>query len=198
MGSWVAAIVETGGRADFWDVARRQDVKPVDEGVPAHVLIECELGWDFTASLRLAETLSRALATSAIGFYGQSSADCYEICGYSSGERVRRLAYSRDEGGWLHVEGTPQPWERAFFFDGKFATSSVAEHWPDMLDDELSDQDIRRYESARRAGDASAILDLLHPSSLAPLHRVCAHFGLRAEAPTARWKKRSWWARLFR
>jgi hypothetical protein len=112
------------------------------------------------------------------------------------GECVRRLAYDRDQEGWLELEGAPQPWEPAYFFGG--SASPDQEHCPDMLDDELPDDDLARYEHARRTGDPTSVMDLLHPSSMSPMLRVCTFFGIDPDRPSGRWKKPSFWSRLFR
>lgn len=189
MSTWVGAIIETAGRADFWEIARKHGVEGTHHETPKYVLIECNVGFDFQASIRLAEAMSRDVGATAIGFVVQTTADVHEIHVFNKGTSIRRLTYSRDEeDGWIHVEGTPQPWERAYFFDDT----------ADMLWDELPDEDVARYEAARREGDASAVMDLMHPSSTAPMHRVCAFFNVPADRPHGRWKKRSWFSRLFR
>jgi hypothetical protein len=195
MSTWVGAIIETGGRADFWDLARKHGIEAATHETPTYVLLECDVGFDFQASVRLAEALSKDVGTIAIGFVVQTNADVHELHAFSSGAAVRRLAYSRDNDGWVQVEGTAQPWERAYFFD-----DAVDEHggWPDMLDDETSERDLARYEAARRAGDASSVMDLMHPSSTAPMHRVCESFGVRPDRPSGRLKtKPSLLSRLF-
>ncbi len=55
MSTWVGAIVETAGRADFWDVARKHGVDSITLEIPKYVLVECSVGFDFHASVRLAE-----------------------------------------------------------------------------------------------------------------------------------------------
>jgi hypothetical protein len=195
MGTWVGALVETQGRPDFWDGARTHGVRPLVPAVPQVALINCEIGLDFQASIRLAEALSRDLATMALAFVAQTAADAYELQAFARGVPVRRLAYSRDDGGWLQVEGTPQPWERAFFFDD-VSTAGDDGQWPDMICDDLSEEDLARYEDARRAGDATRVMDLLHPSSMEPLLRVCAFFDVTPDSPAGEWKKRSVWSRL--
>lgn len=195
MSTWVGTIVATNGSSEFWNVAARHGVQQVVEDVPPFVLIECEVGFDFRASIRLAEELSRGLSTMAIGVVVQTNSDVHEMHTYMNGKCARRLGYSRDEGGWIVVEGEPQPWERVYFFD--VGSTADGDPWPDMLSDELSDDDMKRYEEAKRAGDASQMLSLLHPSSTAPMMRVCDSLGIRGEQPAGRWKKRSFWARLF-
>lgn len=195
MSTWVGTIVATTGTSEFWSVAAKHGVRQVVEGVSPFVVIECEFGFDFRASIRLAEALSRDLATMAIGFVVQTNSDVHEMHTFMNGTCVRRLGYSRDEGGWIDVDGEPQSWERAYFFDE--GSTADGDTWPDMLSDELSDDDTKRYEAARRAGDASQVLALLNPSSTAPMLRVCDSLGIEGDQPAGSWKKRSFWSRLF-
>lgn len=178
MGTWVSALVETGGRSDFWELARGEGVSSDLVEVPRFARID---GSDVAATFALAEALSKKLGTSAVAFCAQSSADVYELRGYQAGECVRKLAYSRDDGGWLTLEGTQQPWEAAFFFDD--AAANPEDDWPDLLSDEASDEELARYRAAREARDASEVMDLLGPHSLAPLHRLAAHLGVDGSAP---------------
>lgn len=194
MSTWVGALIETQGRGDFWDLARKQGVEPLSTNVPARVLIDFELP---EAAVRTAQALSGELSSSCLAFAAQTCADVHELHAFERGACIRRLVYSRDEGGWLHVEGEVQPWERAFFFD-EASTSPDSNTWPDMLWDELSDEDVARYEEARRAGDASVVLDLLHPSSTRPLWRLCGSLGVPPDVPLGRWRKPGLWARILR
>ena len=188
MSTWVGVIVETAGRADFWDVARTHGIHQESRELPAHVLVECDAGFDFQASVRLAEAISRDLGVMAIGFVVQTTADVHEVHAFRNGVALRRLAYSRDDdAGWVRSEGTAQPWERVYFFDDAAS----------MLSDDLAPEDVARYDAARRQGDASSVMDLMHPSSTAPMHRVCAAFEVSPDRPSGRWKKRSFLARLF-
>ncbi|HTL32119.1 MAG TPA: hypothetical protein VL326_03280 [Kofleriaceae bacterium] len=199
MSTWVGTIIETAGLADFWDIARKHGVEGATAEIPKYVLVECDVAGDFHASVRLAEAMSRDLGATAIGFVVQTTADVHELHAFSKGAAIRRLAYSRDNDGWVQVEGTPQPWERAYFFDDAASTvPDDAGRWPDMLWDDISDEDVARYEAARRAGDASSVMDLMHPSSTVPMHRVCASFGVQPDRPLGRsTKKRSFLSRLF-
>lgn len=198
MSTRVGTIVETAGRADFWDVARRHGVEGLTAEIPKYVLVECDVGGEFHAPVRLAETMSRDLGATAIGFVVQTTADVHELHAFSNGAAIRRLAHSGSDG-WVQVEGTPQPWERAYFFDDAASTASDdASTWPDMLWDDITDDDVARYEAARRAGDASSVIDLMHPSSTMPMHRVCASFGVQLDRPLGlSTKKRSFLSRLF-
>ncbi len=193
MSSWVAAIVDTGGRSDFWDVARRHHVSSSVETVPARALIECE--GDFEASTRLAEALSAELATSAVGLFMQTGADAYGVRAFDRGKLVRRLDYSRDYGGWLDVSGTPQPWDSAVFFDGP-ADLAPGTPWPDTIHDDLDDADLARYEAARAIGDASNVMDLVHASG-GSIHRVAAALGVDPSQPVARYRRPRWWQRAL-
>lgn len=185
MATWTACIVETRGRLDFWKLASAHGVARLDPGVPipAFALLECD---GFERPMTLARDLSRALGASALGFLAQTVSDAYYVHAFVSGTCVRRLEYSRDDGDWLTVEGTPQPWEAAFFFGPD-----------DEVDEELSPEDAARFEAARRAGDPTPIIELVRLSSTQPLMRVCEHFGIEPDAPVGRWTKPSLWSRLL-
>lgn len=192
MSTWLGCIVETRGRADFWDVARRRGIEPRVATVPARALVSCEI--DFEAPLRLAAELSRDLEAFALGFVVQTNADVHRLHAFDRGELVRKLDYSRDGGGWVADDGAKQPWEARYFFDD--APTTEADEWPDMLHDDLSDDDVARYERARAAGDPRPVMDLFHPSSARAMRRVCQFFGVDADAPVGLWKKPSLWSRL--
>lgn len=179
MGTWLGCIVETRGRADFWDLARAENVQPKVAEVPAMARIDVVNFWDGEAPFALAEALSKKLGGAAVGFLGQSNSDVYEVRAYQAGSCVRRLAYSRDDDGWLTLEGKQQPWEARFFFAGGDGRDS----WPDMLSDEVDDEALARYRAAREAGDASSVMDLLEPSSLECLYRLAVALGVSGEAP---------------
>ncbi|MFN7135588.1 MAG: hypothetical protein ACK4N5_26185 [Myxococcales bacterium] len=198
MSTWLALIVETNGRPDFWEVAAKHHIGPAASGVPARALIECPWVANADLPLVLAEALSRELGSTALGFAAQTTADVYRLHAFTRGARVRKLDYSRDEGGWLAIEGTPQPWEPAFFFDPGGSTTDDGAAWPDMLDDELTDEKIAAYESARAKGDPGPVMRHLSPSSTMPLIRICEWYGLAGDAPHGRvGKPRSIFARLF-
>ena len=196
MGTWTAVIVDTQRRADFWKAVHAEGVEPVRTDVPSLALVEVSCGADFDATFRLAESLSTMLGTAAIGFVAQSASDAYELRAYDRGSLARRLAYSRDDGGWIANEGIVQPWEPDFFFDGH-AAAPQGEGFPDLIDDDLSDADLARYEEARRAREPARVMDLLNPRSLAPFHRLCAFYRIAPDAPAATWTKPSIWSRLF-
>ncbi|CAN5728336.1 hypothetical protein BH11MYX2_BH11MYX2_34820 [soil metagenome] len=193
MGSWVATIVDTAGRADFWDLARAHGITPTSPAVPPRVLVDCDI--DFEASTRLAQTLSAQLQAFAVGLIMQTTSDVHGIRAFDRGTLLRRIDYSRDEGGWLDLVGPAQPWESALFFDGP-ADLSPTTPWPDTLDDDISDEDIARYEAARTLGDASTVMDLVHASG-SGIHRVATALGVTPTLPHAHRRKPSFFKRVF-
>jgi len=193
--TWVAIIAETGGRSDFWTVAARHGIRATTSAVAPHVLIDC--GTAFAKVRSLAQALSLDLDGPCLGFVAQTSADEHCLWAFRRGVALRELEYSRDGGGWQTWRGDVQPWEPAYFFGGG-GSFSDGEDWPEMLFDELSDEDMRRYGQAKLAGDATAIRDLLHLSSTVALARVCSSFGIAADAPAATWKPKGLLARLLR
>jgi hypothetical protein len=61
MTTWVGALIETKGRADFWELAGKYSVQPLSPAVPLHALIVCVARFDVLVAMRLAEALSREL-----------------------------------------------------------------------------------------------------------------------------------------
>lgn len=199
MGTWLGVIANTRGIPEFWGAAAAHNVQRTP-GRPAtprgdHVYIGGEWGGDFEAPARLARSISRELGSDTLAFTAQTGADVHTIASYRLGERVGALAYSRDGGGWLEVTGEPQAWESAYLFAGPVADDDG--DWPDMLHDDISDEDIARYSRALAANDPRAVIDLLHPSAMAPLLRVFGCLGLDPERPDGRWHKPSIWRRMF-
>lgn len=119
----------------------------------------------------------------------------HEMNSFMNGKCVRRLGCNRDEGCWRDVDGEPKSWERTYFFDED--STANGDTSPDMLSEEQSGDDTKRYWEAKRAFDARSALSLLHPSSTAPMLRVSKSFGIESELPTGRWKKRSARSRPF-
>lgn len=193
MSTWIAAIVASGRRPDFWSVASAHGIRPLESSVPEYVLVDCNAGFQFDVSIELAAAVSRELGTNGIGFVAQTAVDVYEIEVFEAGRRVRRLAYSRDEGGWLEVLGVPQRWEPAFFFGDE---GDAVGELSDMMYDDVTDDDLALYERAKRHGDVTAAIHLLHPSSLRPLHRLCRHFEVDPQRPSATWRGPSLWSRI--
>jgi len=191
--SWIAAIVDTGGRADFWTVVRRHHVFAAIDTVPARALIGFSDLRDFEASTRLAQELSTAVSTTAIGLFMQTVSDVYGLRVFTCGQLVRRIDYSRDEGGWVEVSGTPQSWEPVLFFDGP--ASPDATRWPDTIYDDLDDADLTRYEAARQMGDAAPVMDLVHATG-GGIHRVVKALGVTPDKDDAQYHRPRWWRRF--
>jgi hypothetical protein len=190
MATFLGVIVDTGERADFWSLARAQRVEPLTNLVPPHALITCwepgERGWPpFAAPPRLARELSHALSRRSISLVAQTVTSVIDVREFDRGVEVRVLQHI-DPAGWVRTEGEPEPWESAVLFAS-----------PPALDEDLPEEDIERYEQARIADDPSRALDLILPDHLGPILRLCDHFGLSPQEPTARWRKRSLLARIF-
>ena len=197
MATWLGVIVDTRGQDDFWDIARKHGVSPTAERgrAPSHALIDCGLG-DTTLPPALAQALSRDASTFALAFVVETTAHRYELHAYEDGHLVRRLAYSRSEREGWKAEEAPQRWEAAYFFDDE-PLDPAGGRWPDMLAHGLGERDVARFETARHAGTPAPVLDLLHPSSTAPMFRLCAFFEVSPEIPGAVAKPRSLWTRLL-
>lgn len=192
MATWVGALVETKGRAELAAVLAAHGVTL--EGSPGPwVLVQVDGG--VIAPPGFAPHVSRALGGRVIAFAAQTAASVEALQAWDDGALVRALTYSGDEGGWIEQQGTPQDWEGAYFFADREGTRE-GEAWPLALDDEISDEDLSRFEQARAAKDASTVMDLLHAGSAHGLRRLCAHFGVDPQRPGARvvvpasWKPR--------
>jgi hypothetical protein len=186
MSTWAGAIVENRGRADFVDVCALHGIT-VEGPVTPWVLVECDVGFSSLHPPAFAESLSRALDGAVIAFFMQTAASVEQLEHWDRGRAVRRLTYSGDEGGWIVREGEPRAWEPVFFFgDGEGV--GEGEEWPLNLGDELSDEDLARYQRARAARDAGPVLDLLSGGSVWPLFRVCTHLGVDPKHPGGRYR----------
>ena len=57
--TWIGLLVETKGDAGFWELAKQLGVeRQTSESPGPWVLINCDAGFDFLASVRLAQALS--------------------------------------------------------------------------------------------------------------------------------------------
>jgi hypothetical protein len=178
MGSWMAVIAECP--AGFWTAAEKLGVKrePGMHAEAPHALIDC--AWDYEGTHNLARSLSRATAAKTIALVIQTTSDVHEVVAYERGEQLRRLSYSRDSGGWIAIEGTPQPWEPTYLFG--------------MFDEEA---DEALLAAARAKNDPLSVREHLRPSSTVHGLALCESFGLKGDKPDARWKKPSLLSRLF-
>ncbi len=179
MGTWVGAIVDVMGRADFWSVAGRYGLQPCSSNaVPERALLD--FGVDYRAAPVIAQALSKDLAGRSIAFAIQTVSDVHETWAFDRGVAVRRLSYIRDDGGWRVIEGAPQDWEPSYFFGEN----------DDLLHPAASPADRARYEAAKLKGDPSLVMDLLSPSSTAAVGRICESLGLDPGEPLARTQRR--------
>ena len=185
MGTWLGVIAETKGRDDFWIRARPLGLELLT--IPTGPRTFIDTGHDFEGTFTFAEALSRQTGVNALAFVVQTTADAHELRAYEQGLCVRQLSYTRDYGGWIKVEGSVQAWERAYFFEGD-----------DLLWDEATDDELARFAAAKKAGDVTSVISLCHPSSTAPMHRVCEFLQLDANVFHGKWKKPSRLAWLFR
>ncbi len=191
MTTWAGAIVETRGRADFPALAALHRIT-VTGAVTPWVLVQGDVTFAALGPPVFAEALSRELQGTVLAFFVQSTASVEQLEHWEKGQLVRKLQYTGDAGGWVTRQGTPQAWESVYFFaDDEGTAEDMA--WPLNLGDELSDEQLARYERARVAKDASGILDLLQGGSVWQLHRLCEHYGLDPGKPGARYTPpRSW------
>lgn len=200
MATTIGAIIETKGAPNFWALAAAHGVHPTPGGptppaVPPRLLVECAPALGALGLPDFAQPLSAALGGEVVAVALQTTGCTAAFVTYQNGVQLRRLEYVADSGGWVTIEGAPQAWEPATFFDPAATTDprQAEAPWPDLLRDELSDDDLARYEAARAAGDPSAVLDLLHADAIGPVLRLCAHYGVDPRAPGARWAtKRPW------
>ncbi len=133
--------------------------------------------------------LSRELATCVIGFFLQTTDSTERIEQWENGELVRELEYLRDDEGWSARQGAPQSWERAYFFSDEEGTAPD-QRWPSNLRDEITTEDIARYETARVSGSAEPVMDLLSGGSIT---RLCEFHGVDLKSPAGHYTpKRNW------
>ena len=195
MGSWVGVLVKMTNEA--WPILGRHGVEATSSRVVPWILVDA--GSAFGDVEALGRRLSLALDSQCIAFAAQSASDAYGIWSFDRGERVRALEYTRDGGGWTRDEGEPAAWENVFFFDPKGSTADDGSRWPAMIDDDLSLEDVARYGTAKRTGDARSVMDLLRLSSLSDVARMCAFFDCDGQKVDGKWKpvKKSFLASLF-
>lgn len=134
-----------------------------------------------------------------VGILVKMTAAAWPILGKHGVEATSSRVYARDHGGWSKNEGAQQSWEASFFFDPKGSTTGDGARWPTMLGDELSPEDLERYEAAKAKGDAAPVMGLLHPSSLVDLERLCVFYDCDARKIDGTWRpvKKGLFASLF-
>src|SRR5207249_3919899 len=95
-------------------------------------------------------------------------------------------------GGRRTTTRTRQAWEPAYFFADGQGTAD-ASNWPPSLEDELTGDDLARFERAKEAKDASGILDLVSGGETWSLLRMSRYFGVHPDKPVARYRAPSNW-----
>jgi hypothetical protein len=193
MTTWAGALVETRGRGELAALAARHRIALVDfDAMAPWLLVQVDVNFANLNVPGFAEELSRELHTNVVGFFLQSTASIEQIEHWQDGRLLRKLEYSGDEGGWIRQQGSPQTWESAYFFEEGEGTNE-GETWPNNLRDELTDEELDRYERARDRKDATPIMDLLSGGSPWSIHRLCTHFGVDPDKPGARFTPPTNW-----
>lgn len=137
--------------------------------------------WGNLGALAFSKELSLALKTEVIDIALQTTASFEEVIHWDQGKLRRKLVYAGDGDGWVTSEGDPQEWEPAYFFAEDEGTSE-GETWPSNLADDVSDEDVARYNKAKASGDASSVLELLWGGSV---WRIFEYYGVNFSAPVA-------------
>jgi hypothetical protein len=136
--------------------------------------------------------MSRELQTSVVAFFIQTAASNERVEHWEQGRLVRELEYAGDGGGWIAQSGTPQRWESSWFFSEDESTAEGSP-WPLNLREDISEDDIRRYERARAAGDVTQVISLLVGGSTSSVERMCRFFGVDPRSPGARYRSSTSW-----
>lgn len=191
MATWAGAIVRVEDPARFVEVATRHRVA-VSAATPPWVLIAGDPQLRSLGPPAFAEALSRELQTSVVAFFVQTAASNERVEHWDQGRLVRELEFAGDNGGWIAQSGTPQPWEPSLFFSEEESTVEGA-RWPLNLREDISEDDIRRYERAKAVGDATQVMDLLVGGSTWSVERVCRFFGVDPRSPGARYSSPTNW-----
>src|SRR5258708_31103695 len=108
--------------------------------------------------------LSSRLETDVMWLGCQSVVDCFEYYHWQAGKLLRTLVYGcyTQERSWERIEGQPEAWEQAAFFDPGFLAF--------ILEDEESDEEKQRLEQFWQTGEL--VLGRMEPYLSA---RNCAH-----------------------
>lgn len=189
MTTWAGAIVETRGALDFVAVATGHGLTIVGPVTP-WLYVETDLNLAHLQPPRYAESLSRQLQGTVIGFFVQTTSGVERIEQWTKGVRVRTLDYSR--GAWQVDEGEPQWWEADYFFPRDEHVRDGG-GWATNVGDEIADVDVARYERARVAKNAKPVMDLLRGGSIWPLLRMLRTFGADPSKPDGRFRAPASW-----
>lgn len=188
MSTLQGALVRVDNAARFREVAARYRIVVTDASRP-WVLVEAAPQLGKLGPPPFAQSLSKELNTTVIAFFVQTTVSNERVEHWQSGLLVRELEYYMDGGGWIAQSGKPEEWEEAYFFDEDEGTGAQQE-WPRNLGDEVSEDDIRRYEAARSKRTAGPVMDLLMGGDVT---RLCKFYGVDIALPGARYAApRNW------
>lgn len=202
MATLIGAIVETKAQSSLRILGESHGIVweslADEEEVPPYVWVSVTPRIRHLGLPIFVEGLSRELGTMVLAFAVQTAGSNSEVAEYVAGESQRHLAYEGEAGGWTRVEGAPRPWEATLFFrPGSSPALDDGSSWPDTLEDEISDEDVARFEAARVAGRPDQVLDLLHLESVWPFMRLFERYGLDFQNPEGSWqpprRQRAWW-----
>lgn len=181
MATWIGVIVEGASAEQLVPYANALGIEfevPSDGPFLIHVAPRFSL----LHPPKFAEAMSKKLDCTVVAFFVQTAASVESIEHWERGDLKRELTYSADDGGWLVQKGEAQSWEAAYFFAEDEGTGD-GQKWPLNLDDELSDSDLERYNTARNTRDASPVMDLLHAGSVWGVYRLCQLYGVNPDKP---------------
>jgi hypothetical protein len=176
--TWQGALIRADDIDRLLELAARYRIVVSNPSGP-WLLIDVEPQLGRLGPPSFSEKLSRDMQTSVIGFFLQTTVTNERVEHWENGTLVRELEYYLDGGGWIAQRGTPQPWEAAYFFSDDEGTRDD-ENWPRNLSDEISTDDIARYEDARSKQSAGPVMDLLSGGSIS---RLCAFYGVDPKRP---------------
>lgn len=188
MATWQGALIRAETTARLLELAERYRIVVSDPSGP-WLLIDVEPQYGRLEPPAFARGLSKDLNTSVIAFFLQTTVSNERVEHWENGELVRELEYYQDGGGWIAQRGTPQPWEGDYFFSNEEGTGDT-ESWPSNLSDEVSTDDIARYEEARSKHVPGLIMDLLRGGSIA---RLCTFYGVDPKRPSGYYKSPPNW-----
>lgn len=185
MATWQGALIhaESVERERLREVAERFRIVVSSRSGP-WLLIDVEPRLGKLGPPPFAREVSKDLNTSVIAFFLQTTVSSERIEHWVNGELVRELEYYQEGGGWTAQSGTPQAWEGDYFFCDEEGTGDT-ETWPSTLSDEVSDEDIARYEEARAKRAPDLAMDLLSGGSIA---RLCRFYGVDPNRPSGYYK----------
>jgi hypothetical protein len=188
MATWQGALIRAVTTDRLLELAERYRIVVSDPSGP-WVLINVDPQYGRLGPPPFAQGLSKDLNTSVIAFFLQTTVSNERVEHWENGELVRELEYYQDGGGWIAQGGTPQAWEGDYFFSDDEGTGDT-ENWPRNLSDEVSTEDVARYEEARSKHTPGPIMDLLMGGSITRLCRFC---GVDPKRPSGYYKSPPNW-----